>query len=69
MEKDVTAILSKVLFMKTETHDNMIFAYDAMSGDFVCQGATMEELNANFGKRYPDRRGVLIEPEGTKSVL
>lgn len=40
-----------------------------MTDEFVCQGADMDELNANFGKRFPGRRGVLIEPEGTKNVL
>ena len=69
IEKDVTAMLSNVLFMQTEKHDDMIFAYDAMSGNFICQGATMEELNINFGKRYPNRRGVLVEEKGTQSVL
>ena len=69
VEKDVGKLLSNMIFMRTEKHNDIIFAYDAMSGDFVCQGNTLEELNKNFGERYPNRRGVLIEAEETTIVL
>ena len=61
VEQDVHLILNKVLFMRVEKHDDKIFAYDATTDEFICQGATMEELNKNFGIRYPNRRGILIE--------
>lgn len=69
VEKDIRMVMDKILFMRIENHNDRLFAYNAMTDEFVCQGADMDELNANFGKRYPERRGVLIEPEGTKSVL
>jgi len=69
VEKDVQIILDKILFMRVEKHNDLMFAYDASSGDFVCQGNSMEELNTNFGIRYPDRRGIIVEAEETPDVL
>jgi hypothetical protein len=69
VEKDVTILLNNVLFMRIETHDSMIFAYDVMSGEFVCQGSDMDELNKNFGIRYPARKGILVEDKEAKGVL
>ena len=69
VEKDIQSLLSKILFMRVEKHDEGMFAYDATSGDFVCQGSNMEELNTNFGLRYPNRRGVIVEAEETANVL
>lgn len=61
--KDIENIMSKVLFMRIENHDNMIFAYNAITDDYICQGKDMDELNVNFGLRYPHHKGVLIEPK------
>ena len=69
VEKDVHTILNKILFMRVEKHGDKIFAYDATTDEFICQGTTMEELNKNFGVRYPNRRGILIEAEETPNVL
>ena len=63
MEKDIKLALDKILFMRIEEHDGRLFAYNAFNNEFVCQGANKEELNENFGKRYPERRGVIVEPE------
>ena len=59
----VEDMASKLVFLKVEQESNLFFAYDAVSGDFVCQGTTMEDLNVNFGKRYPTKKGILVEPE------
>lgn len=69
VEKDIRMVMDKILFMRIEEHNGRFFAYNAMTDEFICQGADMAELNVNFGVRYPERRGVLIEPEGTKNVL
>ena len=69
VEKDVHKILDKILFMRVEKHGDKIFAYDATTDEFVCQGMTMEELNKNFGVRYPNRRGILVEAKETPNVL
>jgi hypothetical protein len=69
VEKDIEVLLSKILFMRVEKHNDLMFAYDASSGDFVCQGNSMEELNTNFGIRYPNRRGIIVEAEEPANVL
>jgi hypothetical protein len=52
-----------LVFLRVEETPNLFLAYDAVSGDFVCQGITMEDLNVNFGLRYPNKKGILVEPE------
>jgi hypothetical protein len=56
-------ITNQLVFLKIDETPNLLLAYDALSGDFVCQGVTMEDLRTNFGKRYPDKKGILVEPE------
>jgi hypothetical protein len=54
---------TQLIFLRVEETPNLFLAYDAVSGDFVCQGITMEDLNVNFGLRYPNKKGILVEPE------
>lgn len=56
-------IATQWIFLRVEKDADLLFAYDAVSGDFVCQGTTMENLQANFGLRYPSKKGVLVEPD------
>lgn len=58
-----TAIVEKLIFLKIEEAPEGMFAYDAVTGDFVCQGKNMDELNVNFGKRYPTKKGVMVKPD------
>lgn len=59
----VDDLTGKLVFLKVEQESNLFFAYDALSGDFVCQGTSMEDLSTNFGLRYPTKKGILVEPE------
>ncbi len=68
MVTDVKTLFDKIIFMRTETHNDIIFAYNAVTNDFVCQGKDMEELNKNFGLRFPGSKGVLIKPESEEVV-
>jgi hypothetical protein len=68
LEVQIKEAMSKIVFMRTETHNNIIFAYNAFNDEFVCQGKDMDDLNAQFGKRYPDRRGIIVEPDKEKSA-
>lgn len=56
-------VIEKLIFLKIEEVPEGVFAYDAVSGDFVCQGKDIEELNVNFGKRYPNKKGVMVKPD------
>lgn len=59
----VEQLAANLVFIRVEQSDNLCLAYDASSGEFICQGANMQELLTNFGLRYPGKRGVLIESE------
>jgi len=57
--------LGKMIFLRVEDHNDMKFAYDAITSEFVTQGKDIEELNLNFGKLFPTRCGIIVEPEET----
>jgi len=63
MHKDVSLLMQKIIFMRVETHADTVYAYNAMNHEFVCQGKDMDDLNVQFGLRYPGRRGVIVEPD------
>jgi len=60
--------LGNMIFLRIEDHDNMKFAYNAITSEFVTQGKDMDEVNINFGKLFPTMQGLLIEDE-TPNVL
>jgi hypothetical protein len=66
LEGQIKDAMSKIVFMRTEIHNNIIFAYNALNDEFVCQGATMEELNTRFGLRYPNCKGIIVKPDEEK---
>lgn len=63
LTKEVEHIMSKILFMRVENHNGTMFAYNALTDDYICQGKDIDELNVNFGLRFPNYKGVLIEPK------
>ena len=63
VHKDVQQLLSKVVFMKIETHSDKLFAYNALNEEFICQGKDMDELNQQFGIRFPDCKGIIVKPD------
>ena len=66
---EVSKLLSTVIFMRLEVVGDTTFAYNAFTGDFVCQGKDMTELNINFGTRFPSSKGVIVAPEENTDVL
>lgn len=69
IESHIRTELSKIVFMHVEHHDNSVFAYNAFNEEFICQGADLEDLNIQFGKRFPNRRGIIVESEEKINVL
>lgn len=69
IESHIRAELSKIVFLHIEHHDNLVFAYNAFNEEFVCQGTDLDDLNIQFGKRFPAHRGIIVEPEENASVL
>jgi hypothetical protein len=42
-----------------EQENNVIYAYTEQDRQFVCQGATVEEIRAGFRSRYPEKTAYL----------
>ena len=68
MHKEIAGVMEKIVFMRTETHANVIYAYNAMNEEFICQGKDMDDLNMQFGLRYPNRRGIIVQPDDKENV-
>lgn len=54
--------LQSILLMRIEKIDNTLYAYNVMNGEFVCQGNNFEDLNSIFLQRYPNRKGIVVDP-------
>lgn len=63
MQQGIKEIMNKIVFMRIEEDGNMMYAYNAITNEFICQGKNMDELNETFGIRFPSSRGVLIREE------
>jgi len=61
-------VMSKIIFIRTEEHNGIIFAYNIFNNDFVCQGKDLDELNTNFGIRFPLSRGIIVKPDEKEGV-
>jgi len=68
IHKEISGVMEKIVFMRTETHANVIYAYNAINQEFICQGKDMDDLNTQFGLRYPDRRGIIVQPDNEENV-
>lgn len=62
LQIEIKKTASKIVFMKIENHNDIIFAYNAHNNEFVCQGKDMEDLNQRFTLRYPTCKGVIVDP-------
>jgi hypothetical protein len=62
MHKEIAGVMQKIVFMRIETHADGMYAYNAVNKEFICQGKNIDDLNVQFGLRYPDRRGIIVEP-------
>ena len=69
LHKEVKDILSKIIFMRVETHNDVIYAYNAFNSEFVCQGKDMEDLNKQFGIRFPNSKGIIVRPDDTVEAI
>lgn len=62
MRKDMQKVIDTILFMKIENHGETLYAYNALTGEFICQGKDLAELNQFFARRFPLSKGVIVEP-------
>ncbi len=62
MRADIQKVLDAILFMRIENHGETLYAYNALTGEFICQGKDLAELNQIFAVRFPQSKGVIVEP-------
>jgi len=56
--------------LTVEQMQGMIYCWDTVTNDFVCQGRDLEELRDNFARRYPNRNAAITHgPEELVSQL
>jgi hypothetical protein len=60
--------LDRIVFLRIEEHTENIYAYNAMTDEFICQGKNMDDLNINFSKRCPNKKGILIKPDEGEAI-
>lgn len=61
MQTEMKKVLDTILFMRVEKHNDTLYAFNALSEEFICQGNDLEELNKRFGQRYPNCKGIIVE--------
>jgi hypothetical protein len=52
-----------LIALSVEQVGDQILCYNAVTGDFVCQGQDMREIEQRFQHRYPGRRAALSSGE------
>jgi hypothetical protein len=67
-QKNIKQAINQIIFLDVEDQDSQKFAYNAMTKEYVCQGANLEELNKNFGLRYPNKKGIIVEKEAGETI-
>ena len=68
LRTNVKELLDRIIFLDIEETDNRKFAYNAMTKEYVCQGADLEELNKTFGLRFPNKKGIIVEKEAGETI-
>jgi hypothetical protein len=66
MQADMQKVLGSILFMRIEKHEETLYAYNALNEEFICQGSSIEDLNKQFGQRYPNCKGIIVENPNTQ---
>lgn len=66
MKAGMQKVLDSILFMRVEKHDSTMYAYNALNDEFICQGNNLEDLNKQFGQRYPRCKGIIVEDPNPK---
>lgn len=62
-QKNIKQAVDQFIFLDIEDRDSQKFAYNAVTKEYVCQGKDINELNKNFGLRYPTKKGIIVESE------
>lgn len=67
LDHELEEMKKKYQPIKIEKHDNGYFVYSLPENNFMAQGATRHEVEANLEKRFPGKR-YAATPENLKEV-
>ena len=49
-----------IIMLRVELKDEMYYCYNNETGDFVCQGKSIEEITESFKERYPNHGSYIL---------
>ena len=49
-----------IIMLRVELKDEMYYCYNNETGDFVCQGKSIEEITEAFKERYPNHGSYIL---------
>ena len=49
-----------IIMLRVELVDKMYYCYNNETGDFVCQGKSIEEITESFKERYPNHGSYIL---------
>jgi hypothetical protein len=56
---------SAVMLLNIEKFQDQYYCYNATSGEFVCQGKSIPELDEQFHSRYPGMKALISSADST----
>lgn len=54
-----------VMLLNIEKFQDQYYCYNTTSGEFVCQGKSIPELDQQFHSRYPDMKALISSADST----
>jgi hypothetical protein len=54
-----------VMLLNIEKFQDQYYCYNATSGEFVCQGSSIPELDEQFHSRYPGMKALISSADST----
>ena len=60
VDKALELYKKMIIMLKVELKDKMYYCYNNETGDFVCQGKSIEEITKAFNARYPNHGSYIL---------
>lgn len=54
-------IKDTIVVLRVVKEDDVMYAYQYSSGEFVAQGKDLDEMDKHFKQRFPGKKGVVVE--------
>ena len=60
VDKALELYKKMIIMLRVELKDEMYYCYNNETGDFVCQGKSIEEITESFKERYPNHGSYIL---------